>query len=74
MRIILTRTDKIALLQAIEKGELDTLKVPSLFQCLEGGNAFLELMKALPDEDTPLPPKSDSRTAGEVRPSMLSEI
>lgn len=68
MRIILTRTDKIALLQAIEKGELDTWRVPSLFRCLEGGNAFLELMKALPDEKDPLPPKSDSRTAGEVRP------
>lgn len=68
MKIVLTRQDKIELLKAVEKGELDTLKVPSLFQCLEGGNAFLELMKALPDEDTPLPPKSDSLTAGEVRP------
>ena len=68
MKIVLTRTDKIALLQAIEKGELDTWRVPSLFQCLEGGNAFLELMKALPDEDTPLPPKSDPLTVGEVRP------
>ena len=68
MKIVLTRQDKIELLKAVEKGELDTLKVPSLFQCLEGGNAFLELMKALPDEEDPLPPKSDSLTAGEVRP------
>lgn len=68
MKIVLTRTDKIALLQAVEKGELDTWRVPSLIQCLEGGNAFLELMKSLPDEDTPLPPKSDPLTAGESRP------
>ena len=63
MKIQLSRADKIELLKAIERGELDTLKVPSLFQCLEGGNAFLELMKSLPDEEAPLPPKSDSRTA-----------
>ena len=67
MKIILTRQDKIELLKAVERGELDTGRVPSLFQCLEGGNAFLELMKSLPDED-PLPPKSDSLTAGESRP------
>ena len=68
MKIILTRQDKIELLKAVEKGELDTWRVPSLFRCLEGSSAFLELMKALPDEDTPLPPKSDSLTAAEVRP------
>lgn len=68
MKIQLSRADKVELLKAIERGELDTLKVPSLYQCLEGGNAFLELMKALPDEEDPLPPKSDSLTAGEVRP------
>ena len=62
MKIVLSRADKVELLKAIERGELDTLKVPSLFQCLEGGNAFLELMKSLPDEDTPSP-KSDSLTA-----------
>lgn len=73
MKIILTRQDKIELLKAVERGELDTGRVPSLFQCLEGGNAFLELMKSLPDEE-PLPPKSDPLTAGESRPSMLSEI
>ena len=63
MKITLTREDKVELLKAVQSGVLDTLKVPSLFQCLEGGNAFLELMKALPDEEAPLPPKSDSRTA-----------
>lgn len=62
MKIVLSRADKVELLKAIERGELDTLKVPSLFQCLEGGNAFLELMKSLPDEDTPSP-KSDPLTA-----------
>lgn len=62
MKILLNRQDKIELLKAVERGELDIMKVPSLFQCLEGGNAFLELMKSLPDEDTPSP-KSDSRTA-----------
>lgn len=63
MKILLNRQDKIELLKAVEKGELDIMKVNKLFQCLEGGNAFLELIKALPDDD-PLPPKSDSRTAG----------
>lgn len=63
MKITLTREDKVELLKAVQSGVLDTLKVPSLFQSLEGGNAFLELMKALPDEGDPLPPKSDSRTA-----------
>ena len=67
MKIVLSRADKVELLKAIEKGELDTLKVPSLFQSLEGGNAFLELMKSLPDEDT-LPPKGDSLTAEVGRP------
>ena len=62
MKITLTREDKVELLKAVQSGVLDTLKVPSLFQCLEGGNAFLELMKSLPDEDTPSP-KSDSLTA-----------
>ena len=51
MKIRLNREDRVELLKAIQAGELDTLKVPSLYQCLEGGNAFLELMKALPDED-----------------------
>lgn len=68
MKIQLSREDKVGLLKAVQSGVLDTWKVPSLFQCLEGGNAFLELMKALPDEDTPLPPKSDPLTAGEARP------
>ena len=68
MKIQLNREDRVQLLKAVQSGVLDTWKVPSLFQCLEGGNAFLELMKSLPDEDTPLPPKSDSLTAAEVRP------
>lgn len=68
MKIVLSKADKVELLKAIERGELDTLKVPSLFQCLEGGNAFLELMKALPDEKDPLPPKGDSLTAEVGRP------
>lgn len=63
MKIQLNRTDKVELLKAIQSGVLDTQKVPSLYQCLEGGNAFLELMKSLPDEEDPLPPKSDSLTA-----------
>ena len=57
MKIQLNRTDKVELLKAVQAGVLDTWRVPSLFQCLEGGNAFLELMKALPDEEDPLPPQ-----------------
>lgn len=68
MKIQLSREDKVGLLKAVQSGVLDTWKVPSLFQCLEGANVFEELMKSLPDEDTPLSPKSDSLTAGEVRP------
>lgn len=64
MKIRLTREDRVELLKAIQAGELDTLKVPSLFQCLEGGNAFLELMKSLPDEDTPSPEKRFSHSKG----------
>lgn len=67
MKIQLNREDRVQLLKAVQSGVLDTLKVPSLFQCLEGGNAFLELMKSLPDED-PLPPQTDSLTAGTGRP------
>ena len=67
MKIQLSREDRVQLLKAVQSGVLDTWKVPSLFRCLEGGNAFLELMKALPDDD-PLPPKGDSLTAGTGRP------
>jgi hypothetical protein len=65
MKIQLTRTDKIELLKAIQKGELDTFKVQSLWQCLEGANAFFECMKEAFREDdeqeTPPTPESVSR-------------
>ena len=64
MRIPLTKSDKVELLKAIQKGELDTNKIPSLFQCLQGANAFEELMKSLPDEESP-PPENDSLTMRE---------
>lgn len=70
MKIQLTRTDKVELLKAIQKGVLDTWKVPSLFQCLEGANAFIELMKSLPsDDETETPPTPESvsrRESGEA--------
>ena len=62
MKIRLTKNDKIELLKAIQKGELDTWRVPSLFQCLEGANAFIECMKLAcerdDDEETPPTPKA----------------
>ena len=67
MKIQLTRTDKVELLKAIKKGELDTWRVPSLFQCLQGASAFEECMKrAFISDEAPLPPQSDSVVA-EVR-------
>lgn len=74
MKIRLNREDRVELLKAIQAGELDTLKVPSLFQCLEGGNAFLELMKSLPDEDTPSPRKAILAQQGDRGSLDLSEI
>ena len=72
MKIQLTRTDKVELLKAIQKGELDTWRVPSLFQCLEGANAFIECMKlaceADGDEDTPPSPKAIH--SGETRKAL----
>ena len=57
MKIQLSRTDKVELLKAIQSGMLDTFRVPSLFQSLEGANAFLETMKkAFQDNDDPPSP------------------
>lgn len=62
MKIQLTKDDKIQLLKAIQKGELDTWKVPALFQCLEGANAFFECMKVAfrEDDETETPPTPES--------------
>lgn len=65
MKIQLTRNDKVELLKAIQKGELDTWKVQSLWQCLEGANAFFECMKVAfrenDETETPPTPESVSR-------------
>ena len=51
MKITLTREEKAALLLAASKGELDTNKVPRIYEEIKGCNPFLELMKELPDSD-----------------------
>lgn len=50
MVVHLDRQAKIELLKAIKAGELEVSKIPVLFNELQGGNAFLEIMKKV-DED-----------------------
>ena len=51
MKIPLTKIDKVELIKAVRKGELDVMRVPCLSNQLEGGNYFLELMKQLDEQD-----------------------
>lgn len=49
MKFVLTREEKLALLQAASTGELDTKRIPRIEKEIRGQNAFLELMQSLPD-------------------------
>ncbi len=51
MIVKLDRQAKIELLKAIKAGELDITKIPVLFNELQGGNAFMEVMKKADKED-----------------------
>lgn len=52
MKLKLTKEEKAALLVAVSKGELDTAKIPRLYQEIKGNNDFSDLLKQLDaDED-----------------------
>lgn len=51
MIVKLDRQAKIELLKAIKVGELDITRIPVLFNQLQGGNAFEEIMKKVDKED-----------------------
>lgn len=51
MIIQLDREAKIELLKAVKTGFLDVSKIPALFNELQGGNVFIELMKELDKEE-----------------------
>lgn len=51
MKIALSSQDKRELLKAIQKGEIDLMRVPCLYNQLEGANMFLEVMKQVDAED-----------------------
>ena len=50
MKIILSKKDKIELLKAIQIGELDIMRVPSIWQQIQGANALEEIMKSIDAE------------------------
>lgn len=51
MIVQLDREAKIELLKAIKKGFLDVAKIPILFNAIQGGSYFIELMKELDKEN-----------------------
>lgn len=48
MRVRIDKEKKIILLRWLKRGYIETMDIP---ECYEGGNAFLELMKSLSDEE-----------------------
>ena len=52
MKITLTKEEKTELLKAVAKGELDTAKIPRLFNEIKGVDRFMELMMELDEETT----------------------
>ena len=51
MKIVLNKEEKAYLLVAVSKGELDTSKIPRLYNEIKGNNDFLDLMKQLSIEE-----------------------
>ena len=51
MKIALNKEEKAYLLVAVSKGELDTSKIPRLYNEIKGNNDFLDLMKQLSIEE-----------------------
>ena len=51
MKIALNKGEKAYLLVAVSKGELDTSKIPRLYNEIKGNNDFLDLMKQLSIEE-----------------------
>ena len=51
MKIALNKEEKAYLLVAVSKRELDTSKIPRLYNEIKGNNDFLDLMKQLSIEE-----------------------
>ena len=47
MKLKLNKEEKAALLVAVSKGELDTVKIPRLYKEIKGNNDFLDLLMQL---------------------------
>ena len=51
MKIKLDKEEKAALLVAVSKGELYTVKIPRLYKEIRGNNDFLDMLMQLDMED-----------------------
>lgn len=51
MKIELTKEEKLALLQAVTNGILDTRRIERIYYEIKGNDEFIELMKSLPEPE-----------------------
>lgn len=51
MKIELTKEEKLALLQAVSNGILDTRRIERIYYEIKGNDEFIELMKSLPEPE-----------------------
>lgn len=51
MKIELTKEEKLALLQAVLNGILDTRRIERIYYEIKGNDEFIELMKSLPEPE-----------------------